>query len=106
MQLCKVQTETGQVRVGIVESGHVRLLAADSLSDILHADRPAAVAADLIDDEHSLLTVSDVTFLAPIDRQEVWAAGVTYKRSQVARERESAKSGASTFYDKVYSADR
>jgi 2-dehydro-3-deoxy-D-arabinonate dehydratase len=42
--------------------------------------------------------------LAPLDAQEVWAAGVTYKRSQQARERESI--GAGSFYDKVYSADR
>jgi 2-dehydro-3-deoxy-D-arabinonate dehydratase len=34
----------------------------------------------------------------------VWAAGVTYKRSQEARERESA--GAAQFYDLVYSASR
>ena len=42
--------------------------------------------------------------MAPIDQQEVWAAGVTYKRSQVARMEES-KTGAS-HYDKVYTADR
>src|SRR6185312_4495617 len=38
-------------------------------------------------------------------RQEVWAAGVTYQRSKVAREEES-KGGAAQFYDKVYSAPR
>src|SRR5262249_11886950 len=42
--------------------------------------------------------------LAPVCRQEVWAAGVTYKRSKVAREEESV--GAAQFYDKVYTADR
>ena len=42
--------------------------------------------------------------LAPIGSQEVWAAGVTYKRSQVARMEES-KAGAS-HYDKVYTAPR
>jgi 2-dehydro-3-deoxy-D-arabinonate dehydratase len=42
--------------------------------------------------------------LGPIDFQEVWAAGVTYKRSQEARERESV--GAAKFYDMVYSAPR
>jgi 2-dehydro-3-deoxy-D-arabinonate dehydratase len=105
MQLCKVQTETGQTRVGMVEAGHVRLLLnLQSLSDILHADNPAGAARDLIDDSTPRLPVGEVTFLAPIDRQEVWAAGVTYKRSQEARERESA--GAGSFYDKVYSAER
>src|SRR5262249_53434356 len=40
----------------------------------------------------------------PIDSQEVWAAGVTYKRSKEAREEESA--GAARFYDLVYKAPR
>jgi 2-dehydro-3-deoxy-D-arabinonate dehydratase len=42
--------------------------------------------------------------LAPIGAQEVWAAGVTYLRSRSARMEESATSGASRFYDKVYNA--
>jgi 2-dehydro-3-deoxy-D-arabinonate dehydratase len=42
--------------------------------------------------------------LAPLDLQEVWAAGVTYERSRVARMEETA--GAETFYDKVYTAER
>lgn len=47
----------------------------------------------------------DVTLLAPLDgQQEVWAAGVTYERSKVARMEESA--GGGDFYDKVYEADR
>ena len=42
--------------------------------------------------------------LPPLDLQEVWAAGVTYERSRVARMEETA--GAETFYDKVYTAER
>jgi 2-dehydro-3-deoxy-D-arabinonate dehydratase len=42
----------------------------------------------------------------PIDQQEIWAAGVTYLRSKVARMEESKESGGDTFYDKVYSAER
>jgi len=45
-----------------------------------------------------------VQLLPPLDEQEVWAAGVTYKRSREARERESA--GAARFYDLVYNAER
>ncbi len=40
---------------------------------------------------------------APIDQQEVWAAGVTYQRSVEAREAESGQSG---IYDRVYLAPR
>jgi 2-dehydro-3-deoxy-D-arabinonate dehydratase len=44
--------------------------------------------------------------LTPIGSQEVWASGVTYLRSRTARMEESKDSGGSTFYDKVYNADR
>jgi 2-dehydro-3-deoxy-D-arabinonate dehydratase len=110
MQLCKVQLVSGEVRIGAVSEGHVRFLDLEdyvgmgSLSDILHSDNPAGVARDLIDDRARNVPLRDLTLLPPIDQQEVWAAGVTYKRSQEARERESA--GAARFYDLVYSAPR
>lgn len=43
---------------------------------------------------------------APIQSQEVWAAGVTYLRSRDARKEESKDSGGATFYDLVYDAER
>jgi 2-dehydro-3-deoxy-D-arabinonate dehydratase len=110
IQLCKVQLASGEVRVGAVADDHVRFLDLEdyvglrSLSDILHSDNPAGVAHDLIDDRAHNVPLRDVTLLPPIDEQEVWAAGVTYKRSQEARERESP--GAARFYDLVYSAAR
>jgi 2-dehydro-3-deoxy-D-arabinonate dehydratase len=42
--------------------------------------------------------------LAPIDRQEVWAAGVTYLRSRAARVEESE--AAANHYERVYDAPR
>jgi len=50
--------------------------------------------------------VPNNTFHAPIGQQEVWASGVTYQRSKVARMEESKDAGGATFYDKVYEADR
>ena len=44
--------------------------------------------------------------LAPIESQEVWAAGVTYYRSRDARMEESRDAGGGSFYDRVYSAER
>jgi 2-dehydro-3-deoxy-D-arabinonate dehydratase len=44
--------------------------------------------------------------LAPIDSQEVWAAGVTYLRSMTARMEESQTAGGGDFYDRVYRAER
>jgi 2-dehydro-3-deoxy-D-arabinonate dehydratase len=44
--------------------------------------------------------------LAPIENQEVWAAGVTYYRSRDARMEESKSAGGGDFYSRVYSAAR
>lgn len=45
-----------------------------------------------------------ITLFPPVDLQEVWASGVTYLRSKVARMDESE--GGGDFYDKVYDAAR
>jgi 2-dehydro-3-deoxy-D-arabinonate dehydratase len=49
------------------------------------------------------LEASSIPPQAPIGHQEVWGAGVTYKRSEEARE---AESGNSNIYTKVYQAQR
>lgn len=49
------------------------------------------------------VNISDVHVLAPIDTQEVWACGVTYRRSRDARMEESTQRDV---YDTVYDADR
>ena len=58
----------------------------------------------------SLAEVSPIdlntSFNPPIGSQELWAAGVTYLRSKVAREKESEAEGGASFYDKVYIAER
>ena len=46
------------------------------------------------------------SLLAPIGKQEVWAAGVTYYRSRDARMEESKSAGGGDFYDRVYRAER
>tara|TARA_R110000765_G_scaffold247828_1_gene349798 strand:- start:451 stop:1287 length:837 start_codon:yes stop_codon:yes gene_type:complete len=43
---------------------------------------------------------------APVQSQEIWASGVTYYNSKLGREEESKESGGSSFYAKVYEADR
>jgi 2-dehydro-3-deoxy-D-arabinonate dehydratase len=50
--------------------------------------------------------LSPTTLLAPLDAQEVWAAGVTYFRSRTARMEESKDAGGGSFYDRVYAAER
>lgn len=110
MQLAKIRTGDGNLAVAAVFPETVQTLDltqvgnCHSLADILQADDPAGLARFLLRPDTAPLPLGSVEFLAPIDEQEVWAAGVTYKRSQVARMEES-ESGAS-HYDKVYSADR
>jgi 2-dehydro-3-deoxy-D-arabinonate dehydratase len=103
MQLCKVQLSGGNIRTGVLEAERVRLIQA-SLSEILHATDPAAVAQERLDRSRESLPLAEARLLAPVDEQEVWAAGVTYKRSEEARKRESV--GAARFYDLVYTAPR
>lgn len=100
MRLGKVRLADGSVTAVLVGDDGVQPLSV-SLSDVLHASDPAALARSSAGQS---VSTDRVTFLAPIDAQEVWAAGVTYKRSEEARKRESV--GAAVFYDKVYTADR
>ena len=111
MRLAKLKLADNSIRVAIVEDdGRLRVFDmlqvenVRTLMDLLHAPDPIGLAKFLVDTKSPALDPKLVTVLAPIDRQEVWAAGVTYKRSQVARMEES-KAGAS-HYDKVYTAPR
>jgi 2-dehydro-3-deoxy-D-arabinonate dehydratase len=108
MKLCHYRTKDGQRAVGRVELGHVYPLNMNggqyrSLFDILEADNPDEVA-EFLTDRSTFVPASDTTFLAPIDEQEVWAAGVTYKRSKAARMEESEI--AADCYDRVYVSPR
>ena len=105
MQLVKYQVgET--IAVGIWEQEQIVPLDLSgdisNLSDILDSNDPAATAESLKTDDS--IAVETVTLLAPIDQQEVWAAGVTYKRSQTARMEESETSASC--YDRVYESPR
>jgi 2-dehydro-3-deoxy-D-arabinonate dehydratase len=107
MQLAKLRVGVQGETFGIVEGNAVQPLEPggkfQSLSDLLEASNPAEAAASL-KSRGPKLPLDSVTLLAPIDQQEVWAAGVTYRRSKVARMEESQS--AAIFYDKVYEAAR
>ena len=98
MQLCKVRNASGSIEVGVWESSQVRLLdlsgmpGPKTLSSILHAPDAAGLVRLL--PVRATVPADQVKLLPPLDEQEVWAAGVTYKRSKVAREEESAGTGA------------
>jgi 2-dehydro-3-deoxy-D-arabinonate dehydratase len=107
--LCKFQAPDGAIGAGCIEGEQVRVLGmaaegSPGLSDILHADSPGDRARQLLRQTDIRLSLHDLVLLPPIDSQEVWGAGVTYRRSREARENESA--GAAQFYNLVCSAPR
>ncbi|MFO0847545.1 MAG: fumarylacetoacetate hydrolase family protein [Gemmataceae bacterium] len=104
MRLARVRTTAGDVGVvRIDDRDQAYPVPGLTLAELLDSPDPATLALDRSGSAAGI-PLSSAQLLPPIDRQEVWAAGVTYKRSKVAREEESA--GAARFYDKVYSADR
>jgi 2-dehydro-3-deoxy-D-arabinonate dehydratase len=107
MKLAKYQRPGGQPGVARVEGD--QLLPLDlsrgqfrSLFEILEAENPYEAAEFLTDGDR--IPLASVHLLPPIDQQEVWAAGVTYKRSKVARMEESE--AAASCYDRVYVSPR
>jgi 2-dehydro-3-deoxy-D-arabinonate dehydratase len=109
MKLVKVRLGSGKESMGLLEDDEVLPLVApggqyECLTDLLEADDPPAVVELLVDRDAPRWPLPAVTLLPPVDRQEVWAAGVTYIRSRKARMDEST--GAAAFYDNVYDAPR
>ncbi len=75
-----------------------------SLGELLEHDDPAAELNRLSQQSLKSVALAEVKLLAPVERQEVWAAGVTYLRSKKARMEESDFSASA--YDRVYEAER
>ena len=106
--VCRFVPKTGGIaRVGAARSAdRIADLTAggvESLAALLEAADPAGVVTAL---ESTVPTIplDEVLLLPPVERQEVWAAGVTYLRSKTARMEESDFSASA--YDRVYDADR
>ncbi|MFN5755253.1 MAG: fumarylacetoacetate hydrolase family protein [Planctomycetia bacterium] len=90
----------------MTEAGVVDLSVAGitSLAAVLDAADPTGVVRAARAAAGPPLPLADVVLLPPVERQEVWAAGVTYLRSKTARMEESDFSA--TAYDRVYEAPR
>lgn len=95
---------SGKVYLGIEQNGVKYRLTTEQfdVSDWLALDDPIAWLKKRLKGE--LSPIVEPELLPPVDRQEVWASGVTYLRSKVARMEESAEGG--DLYDKVYEAER
>jgi len=107
MRLLKYALESDPTpRVGCLDGDRVIPIGSgpSRLSEILHSGNVAGTVQSLARDATERLALDSIRILPPLDRQEVWAAGVTYERSKVAREEESER--AASFYDLVYRAPR
>ena len=70
------------------------------------AQDPARLIVSAIESAPEVPAPAESDLLAPIESQEVWAAGVTYQRSRTARMEEAKVAGGGDFYDRVYDAER
>jgi 2-dehydro-3-deoxy-D-arabinonate dehydratase len=74
------------------------------LNTVFQAGDPVALIRDVLASAKPADAPTELR--APLQSQEVWAAGVTYLRSRTARMEEAKVAGGGTFYDRVYEADR
>ena len=77
-----------------------------SLDALLSRDYLPEFLMELIAGAEPTTNLAYGEVVAPIENQEVWAAGVTYFRSRGARMEEAKDAGGGDFYDRVYSAER
>lgn len=109
LPLCRYQ-------VGAYEESRFGLIVGDQVIDIEAAGGPANLGVALrfskadfetafarVRNSNQRVPLTEVSLRAPIDWQEVWCAGVTYKRSRDARMEESQEKSV---YDRVYEAER
>ncbi len=113
MKLCRFNTLGGRPRLGLVRGEFVLDLSAGRFSGLAGAlnserigdmEQMASQVVAMAGADLPSFGISEVQLLAPVDTQEVWAAGVTYLRSKKARMEESDFSA--TAYDRVYDAER
>jgi 2-dehydro-3-deoxy-D-arabinonate dehydratase len=108
MKICRFKNKTDEVRIGLVAENSTLLdlttAGITQLSSLLESENPIAQLNRLAGKNLPRVALAGVKLLAPVERQEVWAAGVTYLRSKTARMEESDFSA--TAYDKVYAAER
>jgi 2-dehydro-3-deoxy-D-arabinonate dehydratase len=108
MKLCRFQDAQERIGIGLAadDSSIFDLTAAGlpSMTALLESSNLAADLEALLRQKPPRLPLASVRLLAPVERQEIWAAGVTYLRSKAARMEESDFSANA--YDRVYEAPR
>jgi 2-dehydro-3-deoxy-D-arabinonate dehydratase len=107
MKLCRFKNKAGKICIGLAGGQSLLDLSSagiDRMHPLLESDDALAQLNRFAKQNLLRVTLSEVELLAPVEEQEVWAAGVTYLRSKTARMEESDFSANA--YDKVYAAER
>jgi len=108
MNICRFENPDGRVVIGVVENDSTVIdlspTGIDHLGLVLENENRLTDLKALIQPRLPRFALSEIRLKAPVDQQEVWAAGVTYLRSKTARMEESNFSA--TAYDRVYEAER
>lgn len=106
MKIYLLAGKDGQRIVAAAKSGAWKNLGATGVGSLTQLIETAISTAELerLWQEAPALDAANFKILAPVDRQEIWAAGVTYLRSKKARMEESDFSASA--YDRVYDAPR
>ncbi len=107
MRVCRFKCEDG-VKIGLVNDdstvSDLTPAGVIQLEALLEAEDPLACLRDVEAAKLPRWALAEVRLCAPVEQQEVWAAGVTYLRSKAARMEESDFSANA--YDRVYGAER
>jgi len=108
MKVCRFLTSQRETRVGLLTAENQVLdlsdAGVDTLTFLLEGESPLEQLKTLSQQSLTRFPLKQIQLLSPIERQEVWAAGVTYLRSKKARMEESNFNANA--YDRVYSAPR
>ena len=108
MRICRFKNGQGQIRAGLVVDDFtlwdLTPTGITHLQPLLESGDPLAQLNQIEKQNLPRVALSEVQLCAPVERQEIWAAGVTYLRSKTARMQESDFSA--TAYDRVYAAER
>lgn len=89
----------------ILQKNNKEILLDDGLTNIINRDNLFGWLSNQ-NEKEIRVNWDEIAIYAPLEKQEVWAAGVTYLRSRDARIEESKDAGGADFYSKVYNAER
>jgi 2-dehydro-3-deoxy-D-arabinonate dehydratase len=108
MKICRFLASQREIHVGLLTVENQILDLSDAgvnnLTFLLETKGALEQLETLSQQRLARFSLNQIQLLSPIERQEVWAAGVTYLRSKKARMEESNFSANA--YDRAYSAQR